>query len=77
MAEDKKANAIMEFLYRPEMVEEVGRHFDEVVAKIEANGFHILTPPKPKICLECEFRRHCLANDVLTRFASLTATAEG
>ena len=48
MAEDKKANAIMEFLYRPEMVEEADRHFDEVVAKIEANDFRILTLPKPE-----------------------------
>lgn len=39
----------MEFPYRPEMVAETGRHFDEVVAKIEANDFRILTLPKPGI----------------------------
>lgn len=44
-AEENKANAIMERPCRPEMVEEAGRHFDEVVVKIEANDFHILTPP--------------------------------
>ena len=47
-AEEKKSNAIMEFPYRPEMVAEAGRHFDEVVAKIEANDLRILTLPKPE-----------------------------
>ena len=46
----------MEFLYRPEMVEEADRHFDEVVAKIEANDFRILTPRELAICNECNFR---------------------
>lgn len=64
-AEENKADAIMEFPYRPEMVEEAGRHFDEVVAKIEANDFHILTPPESAICNECDFRPFCLANGTI------------
>ena len=64
-AEEKKANAIMESPYRPEMVEEAGRHFDEVVAKIEANDFRILTPPEPRICRECDFRPFCLGNGTI------------
>ena len=51
-AEEKKANAIMEFPYRPEMVAEAGRHFDEVVAKIEANDVHRVTRRfTPLFCL--------------------------
>lgn len=46
LSEVNKADAIMEFPYRPEMVEEAGRHFDEVVAKITASDFHVLTPPR-------------------------------
>ena len=64
-AEEKKANAIMEFPYRPEMVAEAGHHFDEVVAKIEANEFRVLTPPEPRICLECDFRSYCQSNGTI------------
>lgn len=39
----------MEYPYRPEMVEEAGRHLDEVVARIEANDFHILSQPESGI----------------------------
>ena len=64
-AEENKSDAIMEFPYRPELVEEAGRHFDEVVAKIEANDFHVLTPPESAICNECDFRPFCLANGTI------------
>ena len=33
----------MEFPYRPELVEEAGRHFDAVVAKITAKDFRVIS----------------------------------
>ncbi len=56
----------MEFPYRPEMVEEAGRHFDEVVAKIEANDFRILTPPESRICNECDLRTLCINDGIIS-----------
>ena len=34
-AEERKEDAVMEFPYRPELVDEAGRHFDEVVGRIQ------------------------------------------
>lgn len=63
--EPRKANAIMEFPYRLEMVEQAGQHFDEVVAKIEAKDFHVVTPPESGICKERDFRPFCLGNGTI------------
>ena len=41
-AELRKQDALMEFPYRPELVEEAGRHFDTVVAKVKAKDFQII-----------------------------------
>ena len=60
-SERNKADAIMEFPYRPELVDEAGRHFDEVVAKIQAKDFRVLAAPEPGICKECDLRAYCLA----------------
>jgi len=64
-AEEKKADAIMEFPYRPELVEEAGRHFDEVVAKIESNDFGIIQPPESRICKECDLRALCINEGII------------
>jgi DNA helicase-2/ATP-dependent DNA helicase PcrA len=64
-AEDNKANAIMEFPYRLEMVQEAGQHFDDVVTKIEAKDFKILKPPESGICKECDLRPYCLAKGTI------------
>lgn len=64
-SEAHKPDAIMEFPYRPEMVERAGLHFDEVVRKIEANDFQVVTPPESGICKECDFRPFCLAKGTI------------
>jgi DNA helicase-2/ATP-dependent DNA helicase PcrA len=59
-AELRKPDALMEFPYRPELVEAAGRHFDAVVAKVTAKDFRVITPPEPGICRECDLRSYCL-----------------
>jgi len=55
----------MEFLYRPELVEQAGRFFDEVVAKIQAKDFRVLEPPERKICKECDLKTHCTVEGLI------------
>lgn len=64
-AEPKREDALMEFPYRPELVERAGRDFDQLVAKIEHGDFRILVPPERKICKECDLRRLCVAQGVI------------
>lgn len=59
-SEEKRKDAIMEFKYKEEYVEEVGKHFDEVVKKIFLENFEVQSPPDVnKICKECDFRFYC------------------
>jgi DNA helicase-2/ATP-dependent DNA helicase PcrA len=64
-AEPQKQNALMEFLYRPELVEEAGRFFDVVVAKIQAKDFRVLKPPERKICKECDLKTYCTVEGLI------------
>jgi DNA helicase-2/ATP-dependent DNA helicase PcrA len=64
-SEALKKNALMEFPYRPGLVAEAGRHFDEVVGKIQARDFRILTVPESKICKECDLKHYCVQDGVL------------
>jgi DNA helicase-2/ATP-dependent DNA helicase PcrA len=64
-AEPRKQDALMEFPYRPELVEEAGRHFDAVVAKVTAKDFRVITPPEPGICKECDLRAYCLTEGTI------------
>lgn len=64
-SEREKSNAVMEFPFRPEMVDEAGRHFDEVVGQIQAKQFQILMPPESAICKECDFRPYCAADGTI------------
>ena len=59
-AEERKADAVMEFPYRPELVDEAGRCFDEVVRKIHEQDFRIVKVPERKICKECDLRAYCV-----------------
>jgi DNA helicase-2/ATP-dependent DNA helicase PcrA len=64
-AEEEKKNAVMEFPYHPELVAAAGRHFDEVVTKIEAKDFQIVAVPESKICKECDLKYYCIHDGVL------------
>lgn len=58
-AESKKQDALMVFPYYREVLEEVGAHVDQVVARILAKDFTIKKPPEPKVSKECDFRLYC------------------
>jgi DNA helicase-2/ATP-dependent DNA helicase PcrA len=64
-AEEKKANALMQFPFRPHLVDEAAKDFDSVVNKIKAKNFQILTLPEKKICKECDIRSYCLNDGTL------------
>lgn len=58
-SEPLKKDALMQFPYRPELVEKAGLHFDQVVGKIKAKDFRVVTPPESGICKECDLRHYC------------------
>lgn len=64
--ESQREHALQEFPYRPELVEQAGGDFDRVVGKIEAGDFRILVPPEKKTCKECDLRRLCVAEALIT-----------
>jgi hypothetical protein len=43
--EARKAEAMMVFPYRPDLVDEAGAHFDRVVGQILDKNFRIARPP--------------------------------
>jgi len=57
--EENKNKALMEFGITDQDIDEAGRHFDEVVEKINKKDFTIKTKPPQRICLECDFRHNC------------------
>jgi DNA helicase-2/ATP-dependent DNA helicase PcrA len=57
--EELKSDALMVFPYRPDLVQEAGTHFDQVVAQILAKDFAVRAPPESKVCGECDFRTYC------------------
>jgi DNA helicase-2/ATP-dependent DNA helicase PcrA len=67
-AESRRDDALMEFPYRPGLVDQAGKDFDQVVAKIEDGNFRILVPPERKICKECDLRRLCTNQGVIDGF---------
>ena len=59
-AEANKRDALMEFPYRPEHVDDAGRDFDAVVSKIRARDFRVVEPPDRLVCRNCDLRRLCI-----------------
>ena len=64
-AEPNRDDALMEFPYRPELVDQAGQDFDQVVRKIEGGDFQVLVPPERKICKECDLRRLCVSQGII------------
>ena len=64
-AEPKKADALMEFPYRPEKVAHAARRFDEVVARIRTCEFHVRQPPERKVCRECDLKHLCVQEGIV------------
>lgn len=71
-SEEKRKDALMEFVYDEDLVEEAGRHFDDVVKRIFAQKFDVRKPPdKNKVCKDCDFRFYCTMEGVI-RFKGAT-----
>ena len=64
-AEEQKDQALMVLPYRPESVENAGRHFDETVNRIQTGQFAVKRPPEAKICQECDLRMLCHSEGVI------------
>lgn len=64
-SEEHKEDALMVLPYRPERVDEAGRHFDETVARIQSEEFTVNPPPEASICGECDLRILCRAEGVI------------
>lgn len=60
-SEEKRKDALMVFNYDEGFVEEVGRHFDEIVNNIFEGRFEVKKPPNTStICKDCDFKFYCL-----------------
>jgi DNA helicase-2/ATP-dependent DNA helicase PcrA len=66
-SEPRKQDALMVLPYDPKRVEEAGRHFDEIVRRIQAREFMVTTPPEGAICKECDLRMLCRAEGIIAR----------
>ena len=64
-SEQRKQDALMVLPYRPERVEEAGRHFDATVRRIQAGEFDVVAPPEADICQECDLRRLCRTDGII------------
>jgi DNA helicase II / ATP-dependent DNA helicase PcrA len=64
--ESRKADALMVFPYRPEIVDAAGIYFDQVVAQILAREFTVKRPPEPRVCRECDLLTYCEGEGTIT-----------
>ena len=74
-SEARKEDALMALPYRPERVDEAGRHFDATVGRIRAGEFSVTTPPEAAICRECDLRTLCRAEGVIGEVGESEALA--
>ena len=74
-SEARKEDALMALPYRPERVDEAGRHFDAAVGRIRAGEFSVTTPPEAAICRECGLRALCRAEGVIDEVGESEALA--
>jgi len=68
-SEPRKEDALMEFPYRPELVEKAGRYFEGVVRKIKSKDFRVTKMPESNICKECDLRLLCQTDGTIAERA--------
>ena len=73
--EARTENALMVLPYRPERVDEVGRHFDATVGRIRAGELAVTTPPEAAICRECDLRALCRTDGIIGEIGESGALA--
>ena len=66
-AEPNKQDALMQFPFSPDVVDEAGTYFDGVVKRIQSRDFHVRQLPETGICKECDMRWYCLNDGLLVR----------
>ena len=66
-SEANKSDALMEFPYRPALVNEAGHVFDAVVTKIRAKDFRVVCPPSRSVCRNCDIRRLCVSDHTIRK----------
>ena len=71
-SEPRKEDALMTLPYRPDRVEEAGRHFDDTVGRIRGGKFAVTTPPEAAICKECDLRTLCGAEGIIAESGAST-----
>ena len=69
--EPRREDALMEFPYRPEIVDEAGLHFDQVVSQIQNKEYSIRKPPEHKVCKECDLKVYCGREEIISTPSSL------
>ena len=74
-SEARKEDSLMVLPYRPEQVDEAGRHFDATVGRIRAGEFSVTTPPEAVICRGCDLRTLCRAEGVIGEIGDSEALA--
>ena len=69
-SEALKENALMVLPYDPKRVEEAGLYFDETVSRIQAREFAVTATPEATICKECDLKKLCHADGIISKEAS-------
>jgi len=72
-SEARKEDALMVLPYRPEHVDEAGRHFDATVGRIQAGQFSVAAPPEAVICRECDLRSLCRTEGIIKASEEIAA----
>lgn len=65
--EFEKEKARMVFDYNPDDVAEAATHFREIVGRIQAQEFEVVTPPDSKTCNECDFKAYCTSDGTISK----------
>jgi DNA helicase-2/ATP-dependent DNA helicase PcrA len=63
--EESKSDALMQFPFKPELVDAAAKDFDSVVKRIKAKDFMVSISPEPGICKECDIHSLCTAEGVI------------
>lgn len=63
--EPLRQNALLEFPYRSQVVEEAAAYFDQVVGQILSKDYVIHRSPEYRVCRECDFRIYCGREEVI------------
>jgi DNA helicase II / ATP-dependent DNA helicase PcrA len=66
-SESHKPEALVPIPFQPEMVTEAGRYFDELVTKIQARDFRVITRPDSGVCKECDLKYYCNLKKITTK----------